>query len=99
MCLLAVSRDGWALEHVKDQTPEICMAALKQFMKASKDDWDQDFQLDWIDEEIFEAARELAPENSRRKLSPYYAGLERLIKGLETLIEQKPSVAVNQPRL
>lgn len=29
--LAAVKQDGWALQHVKEQTPEICLAAVKQY--------------------------------------------------------------------
>ena len=29
LCLVAVQKDGWAIQLVKDQTPELCMAAVK----------------------------------------------------------------------
>lgn len=30
ICLAAVNQDGWALEHVEKQTPELILATIRQ---------------------------------------------------------------------
>ena len=52
-CLVAVKRDGYALEYVKEQTPEICLEAVKRDGNA----------LEWVKEQTYEICLVAVKEN------------------------------------